>query len=163
MRSERRAAYLVWISIVGMSGVGLVAMMTSTLSYMLRGNRVDSEILMWFFYAIVIGGLFGALSTPFLVFGLKNKPLNHSVPFVYGPGLVGAVAPPCIDAELVIISLPIALIMVCGLCIVGYFSLPSLPAWFGYPNACRQCGYSRTGLPADRACPECGENHFHQE
>ena len=24
------------------------------------------------------------------------------------------------------------------------------------PNACRKCGYSRTGLPADRACPECG-------
>jgi hypothetical protein len=24
------------------------------------------------------------------------------------------------------------------------------------PNACSKCGYSRTGLPADRACPECG-------
>jgi ssDNA-binding Zn-finger/Zn-ribbon topoisomerase 1 len=24
------------------------------------------------------------------------------------------------------------------------------------PNACPKCGYSRTGLPADRACPECG-------
>jgi hypothetical protein len=23
-------------------------------------------------------------------------------------------------------------------------------------NCCRTCGYSRTGLPADRACPECG-------
>ena len=24
------------------------------------------------------------------------------------------------------------------------------------PNSCRKCGYDRTGLPADRACPECG-------
>jgi len=24
------------------------------------------------------------------------------------------------------------------------------------PGACSKCGYSRTGLPADRACPECG-------
>jgi hypothetical protein len=24
------------------------------------------------------------------------------------------------------------------------------------PGICRKCGYSRTGLPADRACPECG-------
>jgi hypothetical protein len=24
------------------------------------------------------------------------------------------------------------------------------------PNACAKCGYSRTGLPADRLCPECG-------
>ena len=25
------------------------------------------------------------------------------------------------------------------------------------PNSCRKCGYDRTGLPADRACPECGK------
>lgn len=24
------------------------------------------------------------------------------------------------------------------------------------PNLCPKCGYSRTGLPPDRACPECG-------
>jgi hypothetical protein len=23
-------------------------------------------------------------------------------------------------------------------------------------NACPKCGYDRTGLPVDRACPECG-------
>ena len=24
------------------------------------------------------------------------------------------------------------------------------------PNGCPKCGYDRTGLPADRPCPECG-------
>lgn len=25
------------------------------------------------------------------------------------------------------------------------------------PGVCGNCGYNRTGLPADRACPECGK------
>jgi hypothetical protein len=39
-------------------------------------------------------------------------------------------------------------------------TLPTLYIWFRnrkHPSGtCPECGYSRTGLPADRACPECG-------
>jgi hypothetical protein len=38
--------------------------------------------------------------------------------------------------------------------------MPTLFVWLPdrkpLPGVCLACGYSRTGLPADRACPECG-------
>ena len=41
--------------------------------------------------------------------------------------------------------------------------VPTMIVWWNdrkpLPGTCPNCGYDRTGLPAGRACPECGNPH----